>query len=222
METIKAVCFDGADAFVDFKRSRISRTSGAAASGIVVFKPRNGADLIWAALRRLDVKIALRANWPRALDDDVLSCVPGIPDELFFGKVFRASSSRIAWPLICKNLAFSGGDVLFLVGDGRRPAGDAGGDFPQVMRLSVFLETIRQAPSREFNNRKLGGAIAGLIKAIRNVVVNEFAVPSSGRLPRVSHPALKRRIASRKARQRAAVNKRRERASSIGPARLVQ
>jgi len=212
VETIRAVCFDGADAFVEFERLY----------GIVDCKPRYGADLIWGALRRLDVRIALRANWPRALDENVLSCVPGIPDGYFAGEIFRTASNRSAWPIICDTLAISGRHVLFLVGDENRLAGGACVDFPQVMRLSTFLDMIEHARLGDPQKSMSGGAISALLEAIRCVVASGSAAPSSRQSPRISCPADKHWIGFRKARQNAVQSRRWARPYSRRPARLVR
>lgn len=204
------MCFDGAGAFVEFGRL----------DGIIGCKPRDGADFIWAALRRLDIRIALRANWPRSFDEHVLSCVPGIPDGYFSGEIFRTASNGAAWPVICQTLAISSGRVLFLVGDRNRLTAVA--DFPHVMRLSAFLDLIRHGRLGGLQRKTPGGAILALLEAIRSVLESDLAVPWEWKHARFSSPTGKPWIGFRKGRRKTVEIRRWPRPNSRRPARLVR
>lgn len=189
MTHIRAVCFDGFGSLVDIATHRLESTdischrhrpTGRRAMRKVRNGPpivdkgleaqyaaaymRPGADMLWATLRRIDIRIIVRLNRNAGLEQALLSLIPGIPD-LYFSR-FSMNSTGI----ICKRLNVSRKQILFITSDHAVAR-------QQSVSPSITINNFENAlydPDSSTKSRRIPGIISALIEQLWDASEGDF------------------------------------------------
>lgn len=178
MRQVQGVCFDGLGVLVNISAAdyrSISRDTKLKCSGeslSVRLGTRPGTDMLWASLRRLEVRIGVRLNAPIQYEQAILSYVPGIPDAYFSRDIFDRSQTGNLADDVCARMLCRNDEVLFVARASNAHARTAQG-FLSVLVVEDFLDAL-SSRSVKAGKLELPAPVFDFVQQLREVNEGPF------------------------------------------------